>query len=248
MKAHGTVTKGSNLLLRVAADQTRAAFACIAIVAVLIAALPICAHAWSSGTDSAEMADTVAAFLEVKPGSVIAEVGAGHGYMAVRMAEKVGLGGRLYATEIDADDLAEISSRAGDDGLANVTVVKATDTETGLKAACCDAIFMTDVYHHFADPIATDKSIFAALKPGGRLFISDFYPTWIFSFWTTAAMRRNFGGHGVAEPLLVSQLTSVGFKVVEEIPGYPPKWPSGSYSVVLQKPAEPAGAQGVMAP
>jgi len=53
-------------------------------------------------------------------------------------------------------------------------------------------------------------------------------------------MRRNFGGHGVAEPLLVSQLTSVGFKMVEEIPDYPPKWPSGSYSVVLQKPAESA--------
>jgi ubiquinone/menaquinone biosynthesis C-methylase UbiE len=188
------------------------------------------------------MADRIAALLDVKPGDAIAEIGAGHGYMAVRMAEKVGPRGHLYATEIDPDELKEISKRSADAGLANVTVVKATDTETGLEAGCCDGIYMTDVYHHFADPIATDKSIFEALKPGGKLFISDFYPTWLFSFWTTPAMRRNFGGHGVAEPLLVSQLTSVGFKMVDEIPGYPAKWPSGSYSVVMQRP------QGALTP
>jgi len=219
------------------------AVACIVLTLTLVAASPICAFAWSWGTDSAELADRIAELLEVKPGAVVAEIGAGHGHMAIRMAEKVGPEGRLYATEIDPDDLKEIAKRAADAGLTNVTVVKATDTETGLKTLCCDAIFMTDVYHHFSDPIAIDKSMFAALNPGGRLFISDFYPTWIFLFWTTAAMRRNFGGHGVAEPLLVSQLTSVGFKMVEEIPDYPPKWPSGSYSVVLQKPAESTTTQ-----
>jgi hypothetical protein len=138
--------------------------------------------------------------------------------------------------------LTEIPKRAVDAELANVTVVKASDTDTGLVAGCCEGIYMTDVYHHLADPIATDKSIFAALKPGGRFFISDFYPTWLFSFWTTPAMRQNFGGHGVAEPLLISQLSGVGFKVVEEIPSYPSKWPPTSYSVVGEKPTPTSGA------
>jgi SAM-dependent methyltransferase len=110
--------------------------------------------------------------------------------MAVRMAEKVGPAGHVYATEIDPDELVEIRRRAADAGLTNVTVVTASDTDTGLAPGCCDAIYMTDVYHHFTEPIATDKSMLAALKPGGRLFIADFYPTWLFSFWTTDSMRR----------------------------------------------------------
>lgn len=212
------------------------ALAYFAVAAALSAGSPAYAHAWSSGTDSAELADVIAVSLDVKPGATIAEIGAGHGYMAVRMAEKVAPEGRLYATEIDHDELPEILQRANGADLSNVTVVKATDTETGLRTECCDGIYMTDVYHHFVDPIAADKSIFAALKPGGKLFIADFYPTWLFAFWTTPAMRRNFGGHGVAEPLLVNQLESVGFQMVQEFKGYPPKWPSGSYSVVMQKP------------
>jgi ubiquinone/menaquinone biosynthesis C-methylase UbiE len=235
------MTRTSILRRKNGLRHARAMLACLLIVAVFVAASPISAHAWAWGTDDAELADRIAALLDVKPGATVAEIGAGHGYMAVRMAEKVGPAGHLYATEIDPDELTEIPRRAVDAGLANVTVVKASDTDTGLAAGCCDAIYMTDVYHHFEDPIATDKSIFAALKPGGRLFIADFYPTWLFSFWTTSAMRRNFGGHGVAEPLLVSQLTSVGFKVVEEIPGYPSKWPPTSYSVVAEKPAAISG-------
>ena len=208
-------------------------------VGAVVVGSPICAYAWSSGTDSAEFADTIAASLDVKPGATIAEIGAGHGYMAVRMAAKVAPDGHLYATEIDSDELTEILQRANDADLADVTVLKATDTETGLKADCCDGIYMTDVYHHFVDPIATDKSIFVALKPGGKLFVADFYPTWLFALWSTPAMRRNFGGHGVAEPLLVNQLESVGFQLVQEIKDYPPKWPSGSCSVVMQKPGAP---------
>jgi len=129
-----------------------------------------------------------------------------------------------------------------DAGLANLTVVTASDTDTGLAPGCCDAIYMTDVYHHFTDPIATDKSLLTALKPGGRLFISDFYPTWLFSFWTTDSMRRNFGGHGVAEPLLESQLTGVGFRLVQDLPGYPTSWVVTSYSVVMEKPAATSSA------
>jgi predicted methyltransferase len=87
--------------------RTRAALAGLAI-AVLIAARPLGAHAWTSGTDSQELADRIATLLDVKPGATVAEIGAGHGYMAVRMAKKVGPAGHVYATEIDPEELVEI--------------------------------------------------------------------------------------------------------------------------------------------
>jgi len=227
---------------RIAHYRSRAptTFTRLAIV-VLLAVGPLGSPAWASGTDSPELADRIAELLAIKPGATVAEIGAGHGYMAVLMAEKVGPAGHVYATEVDADELVEIPRRAADAGLVNIEAVKASDTDTGLAPGCCDAIYMTDVYHHFGDPIAIDRSMFAALKHGGRLFISDFYPTWLFSLWTTDAMRRNFGGHGVAEPLLESQLTGVGFRVVEALPGYPTSWVVTSYSVVVEKPAAPPG-------
>jgi ubiquinone/menaquinone biosynthesis C-methylase UbiE len=205
------------------------------VLGTLVCGIPARALAW--GTDSAAMADRIAAMLKLKPGDSVAEIGAGHGYMAVRIAEKVGPSGHLYATEVDSAELEEIARRAADAGLANVTVVKGSDTATGLPPACCDAIYMTGVYHHFANPPAMDKSLFESLKPGGRMFIADFYPTWLFWFWTTPAMKRNFGGHGVAEPLLASQLTAAGFRQIDEIPGYPPSWVLDNYAVVLEKPA-----------
>jgi len=122
----------------------RATLAGLAIAA-LIATSPVRAHAWTSGTDCPELADRIATLLDVKPGATVAEIGAGHGYMAVRMAEKVGPAGHVYATEIDPDELVEIPRRAADAGLANLTVVTASDTDTGLAPGCCDAIYMTDL-------------------------------------------------------------------------------------------------------
>src|SRR5215472_2590654 len=91
----------------------------------LIAALtlwpPRRAFAW--GTDDAALADEIAARLAVKSGSTVAEVGAGHGQMAIRMAQRVGPHGHVYASEIDPQRVAEIEQGARDEGLDNLTVV-----------------------------------------------------------------------------------------------------------------------------
>jgi SAM-dependent methyltransferase len=208
-----------------------------ALCAATTLALPRHAGAW--GADDQALADRIASLTGIRAGSTVAEIGAGHGAMTVRMARKVGPAGRVYSTEIDPQELAEIRSRAAAAGLANVTVVQATDTETGLAANCCNVIYMIGVYHHFTDPAAYDRSIYRALRPAGTLLVSDFYPTWLFALWTTADMRRNFGGHGVAEPQLVEQLTTAGFQVAVEIPDYPPSWLLRNYCVVFRKPASP---------
>jgi SAM-dependent methyltransferase len=231
----------SPILSRTCAQRHACAtLAALPLAAIVIAGLP--AHALAWGTDSAAMADRIAALLRLEPGNTVAEIGAGHGYMAVRIAEKIGPAGRLYATEIDPAELGEIAKRARDAGLANVTTVKGSQRGTALPPGCCDAIYMTGVYHHFTDPLAMDNSLYQSLKPGGRVFIADFYPSWLLWLWATPEMERNFGGHGVAEPLMVTQLTGAGFRLIEEIPGYPPSWLLSSYSVVVEKPVA-AGAR-----
>ena len=178
-----------------------------------------------AATNDPAFADRIAAELGVKPGATVAEIGAGRGEMTVLMAPKVGPAGRMYANEIEPERLAEIRQRVANASIGNVTVVTATATDTGLPADSCDAIYMIYVYHHLTDPTAYDSSIFRALRPGGALFIADFYPTWL------------LGGMGVPQPQLVEQLTTAGFQTVHVLTNCPPSRVFMQYCVLFRKPA-----------
>jgi len=192
----------------------RAALAAVASLLALALLFPARACA---GTDDAAMAAEIAEMLAVEPGSTVAEIGAGHGEMAVRMAEKVGPAGHVYATEIDPDRVADIQKRVAEAGLANVTVVAATATDTGLPAGSCDAAYMIGVYHHMTDPAATDASLFRSLKPGGRLLINDFPPTLWLALFKVEGVPANRGGHGVSDDAVIGEVTAAGFHEVREI-------------------------------
>jgi ubiquinone/menaquinone biosynthesis C-methylase UbiE len=153
-------------LARVGYVAAIAGLAAIAAVTLWPAGI---ASAW--GTDDQSKANEIGEMLAIKPGSTVAEIGAGHGQMVVRMAKRVGPTGRIFATEVDPALIEQIRERVRSTGLNNVTVVTATSTDSGLPAGCCDAAYMIGVYHHITDPAPTDASIFRALKPGGRLLI-----------------------------------------------------------------------------
>jgi SAM-dependent methyltransferase len=59
------------------------------------------------------------------------------------------------------------------EGLTNVTVIEGAEAATNLPDACCDAIFLRNVYHHITAVDAFNRSLVASLKPGGRLAIID---------------------------------------------------------------------------
>jgi len=109
----------------------------------------------------------------------VAEIGAGYGRLAVRVARHLGPSGRLFATEIEAEKRNAIQSAATAAGLANIAVIQAGQHSTRLPDDCCDLIFMRRVYHHLDDAI--NKSLYSSLRPGGRLVIIDFLsPRWMF--------------------------------------------------------------------
>jgi len=214
----------------------------LGMLAALFLLPPRPAFAW--GTDDAALADEIATLLAVRPGSTVAEVGAGHGQMAIRMAQKVGLAGHVYASEIDPVRIAEIQQRARDAGLDNLTAVTADPIDSGLPAACCEAVYMIGVYHHLTNPIATDASVFRALKSGGRLLVDDFPPTLWLALFKVEGVPANRGGHGVPDQIVANELTGVGFNQVQKIrPWHAGFFIRDNYCLLFAKPVDPAATQ-----
>ncbi len=139
-----------------------------------------------------EEAARLATLLSWKPGSVVAEIGAGEGQMTLAAAHRVGAVGRVYATELDAAKLAHLEALAAKE--KNITPLKAAETETNLPPECCDSIFMRLVYHHLTKPAEIDASLFRSLKSGGLLAVIDEEPRAGTSI--PEGVPRNRSGHG----------------------------------------------------
>ncbi|MGL6096486.1 MAG: class I SAM-dependent methyltransferase [Fimbriiglobus sp.] len=120
-----------------------------------------------------EPAKLIAA-LELKPGMVVADVGAGSGYHAFLMSPLVGDTGKVLAVDIQPEMLALVKANAKKRGITNVGPVEGTETDPKLPAAGVDLILMVDVYHELSHPYEMTENLVAALKPGGRLVFVEF--------------------------------------------------------------------------
>ena len=110
--------------------------------------------------------------LGLKPDAVVADIGAGTGYFAVRLAHMLPQG-RVYAVDTEAAMVRHVEQRAKGAGLANVTGVHAVAGDPKLPEQA-DLILLVDVYHHIDDRVRYFEKVAAALKPGGRVAIVDF--------------------------------------------------------------------------
>lgn len=117
----------------------------------------------------------VVADLGLKPGSIVADVGCGRGYLTFRLAKAVGAGGKVFAEDVDARALKSISDRVAKDNLANIVVVKGVDTDTKLQDESLDAALFVNVFHHVPKEHRPGlaKDVVRALKPGGYFFLID---------------------------------------------------------------------------
>ena len=148
---------------------TRARLAIAATAAVLVAHVALRAQQASLTSEVSRLVE----LLELRSGSVVADVGAGSGEVSVEMARQLGPTSRVYGTDINAQRIAEIKQAATKATLANVVTLEGAPASTNLPEACCDALFVRYVYHHFADPAAMNASILRSLTPGGRFAVMD---------------------------------------------------------------------------
>ena len=104
----------------------------------------------------------------------MADVGAGSGYCTVRLAERVGPTGRVFAADIQPEMLDLLRARVTRARLDQVELVRSTETDPGLPEGLCDLVLMVDVYHELARPQEVLRKLRASLKPGGRLVLIEF--------------------------------------------------------------------------
>ncbi|MFO0807632.1 MAG: class I SAM-dependent methyltransferase [Gemmataceae bacterium] len=118
--------------------------------------------------------DRVVTACGLKPGMVVADIGAGTGLYTRLFARAVGPDGQVYAVDIAGKFLEHVRKTSRDAGLRNVTPVLCNDDAVDLPPHSIDLAFICDTYHHFEFPARTVDSIRRALRPGGRLIVIDF--------------------------------------------------------------------------
>lgn len=197
------------------------------LVTIALAAACVGCESWTGfgfRDEGGEMA-RLHEVLALDKGKVVADVGAGKGGLTFALA-KVVSEGRVFSTEIDPARLRRLQEAVLAAKLANVTVVEAHSSETGLPANCCDAIVLRRVYHHLTDPSGLNAGLLRALRPGGVLAVVDFPPPFFLG-------RGRFG---VPAESVTTEVKAGGFELVRLIDDWPGRGPLASYCALFRKP------------
>jgi ubiquinone/menaquinone biosynthesis C-methylase UbiE len=124
--------------------------------------------------DSEEEPDHAIDVLKITKGSTVADIGAGSGYMTVKLAKKVGNEGKVIATDIQPGMIDLLNKRLAKSRITNVTAVLGTQDDPRLPIESLDLVLMVDVYHELSQPQLMLRHIKASLKPGGRLVLLEY--------------------------------------------------------------------------
>jgi len=112
--------------------------------------------------------------INLVTGATVADVGAGSGYMTIRMARRVGPAGKVYANDIQPQMLGLLRQRLEKEKLTNVELVLGTLDDPRLPVDTLDLILMVDVYHEFSEPQKMLRRMRESLKSGGRLVLFEY--------------------------------------------------------------------------
>jgi ubiquinone/menaquinone biosynthesis C-methylase UbiE len=160
--------------------------------------------------------------MNVKPGMVIADIGAGSGYYTVRLSKLAG-NGKVYAVDVEPEMIKYLDQRINKDKLKNVITILGSEKEVHLPANSIDLMLLVDVYHEFAFPYEMGNSMLDALKPGGLLYLVEFRAE------DPAVPIKAV--HKMSEKQAVKELQAAGFQFVRNMTNLP--W---QHFMVFRKP------------
>ncbi|MGZ0168717.1 MAG: class I SAM-dependent methyltransferase [Planctomycetales bacterium] len=107
--------------------------------------------------------------LKLKPGMIVADIGAGSGVISMLMAEQLLPDGKVMAVDIQQEMLDRLADNCKKRGVTNVVPVKGKVKSPNLKPGSVDLIILVDVYHEFEFPYEMTQEMSKSLKPDGRI-------------------------------------------------------------------------------
>jgi ubiquinone/menaquinone biosynthesis C-methylase UbiE len=157
---------------------------------------------WSTeeARDRVREADVVMDRAGVAPGMTVADIGAGEGYYTIRLAARVGEGGRVLAQDIIPEVRDALAARVNRERLDNVSVKLGEPADPKLPVASFDRVFMVHMYHEIGQPYQFLWNLRPSLKPGGRVIVVD--------------ADRPTQNHGTPPALLRCEFASLGYAQV----------------------------------
>lgn len=155
--------------------------------------------------------DYLIAKLELKPGMVVADIGAGPGVISLPMAKAVAPGGKVYAADIDQAFIDHIKMRAQEQHVTNVVAVLGRFTDPNLPARDVDVALFHDVLHHIENRAEYLKAMAGYMRPNGRIAVVDLPAT---------GSHRNDSALIVTKEQVKGWMADAGgFKPVQEFDG-----------------------------
>jgi SAM-dependent methyltransferase len=127
-----------------------------------------------SEREEEEAPDVALNVLKIPKGASVADIGAGSGYITVRLAARVGPNGRVFANDVQPQMLNILGRRLSDARITNVTLIEGTLDDPRLPPGSVDLALMVDVYHELSQPQAMLRRLRESLKPGGRLVLLEY--------------------------------------------------------------------------
>jgi ubiquinone/menaquinone biosynthesis C-methylase UbiE len=160
--------------------------------------------------------DEVIANLQLKPGTVVADLGAGPGVFTLPFAKAVAPGGKVYAVEIDQQFLDHIKRKTEEQNVSNTVLVLGKFSDPNLPAKDVDVAFFHDVLHHVEDRTGYLKNLAQYVKPSGRIVVIDLDPV--------KGSHRDDPKLRLSKEQVATWMADIGFKPVEEINMFDDKW------------------------
>jgi SAM-dependent methyltransferase len=149
--------------------------------------------------DEAGEAEFVMDWAGIKPGTTVADIGAGEGYYTIRLGERVGRKGRVLAQDINRGALDRLGERVTREQLDNVAIKEGAVDDPRLPENSFDRIFMVHMYHEIGEPYAFLWRMRPALAKGGEVIVVD--------------RDRPTDQHGIPPKLLFCEFAAVGYRL-----------------------------------